>query len=214
MKRATELVIENLAKLRKACGLTQMELSQKINYSDKTISRWEKGEVIPSIEVLEKLAEIYKVSVSYFFEEHLEQADVKVEEQKFNLHLSIMFSLILVVWTVAVLIFFTLNKYIGRYYFEALVWALPITTLVIGWCSKNYFNKKLYLLTRSFACWFTLGAIYVQFLNQNLWTIFFFGIPMQITLILFSYLNKIGNNKKKRNITAEKIEKFFSKKGK
>lgn len=60
MKSVSEIVISNLIKLRKKSGLTQIELSQKINYSDKAISRWEKGEVIPSIEVLEKLAEIYK----------------------------------------------------------------------------------------------------------------------------------------------------------
>ena len=72
MKSVSEIVISNLIKLRKKSGLTQIELSQKINYSDKAISRWEKGEVIPSIEVLEKLAEIYQVNIVYFFEEHLD----------------------------------------------------------------------------------------------------------------------------------------------
>ena len=81
MKRATELVTENLVKLRKKFKLSQIELSQKINYSDKAISRWEKGEVIPSIDVLEQLAEIYNVKIGYFFEEHLDDRDLKIEEK-------------------------------------------------------------------------------------------------------------------------------------
>ena len=78
MKKATELIVENLIKLRKKFGFSQVELSQKINYSDKAISRWEKGEVVPSIDVLEQLAEIYGVKIGYFFEEHLDEKDVKI----------------------------------------------------------------------------------------------------------------------------------------
>ena len=211
MKRVSEIVISNLIKLRKKSGLTQIELSQKINYSDKAISRWEKGEVIPSIEVLEKLAEIYQVNIVYFFEEHLDSEELKIEEKKFNLRLCIMFSLILVVWTVAVLSFVMVKRLLGVYYFQALIWALPLTMFVIRWCCRYYFNNKFYILTSSFGCWFTISAIYLQFLKLNLWPIFIFGVPVQLTIILFSLFNKLNKQKQKRNATAEKIEKFFTK---
>lgn len=211
MKSVSEIVITNLIKLRKKSGLTQIELSQKINYSDKAISRWEKGEVIPSIEVLEKLAEIYQVNIVYFFEEHLDSEEFKIEEKKFNLRLCIMFSLILVVWTVAVLSFVMVKRLLGVYYFQALIWALPITMFVIRWCCRYYFNNKFYILTSSFGCWFTISAIYLQFLELNLWPIFIFGVPVQLTIILFSLFNKLNKQKQKRNTTAEKIEKFFTK---
>ena len=33
----------NIAKYRKQLGMTQIDLSEKINYSDKSISKWERG---------------------------------------------------------------------------------------------------------------------------------------------------------------------------
>ena len=212
--KATELLAINLIKLRKSFHLSQVELAQKINYSDKAISRWEKGEVVPSIDVLEQLAQVYNVKITYFFEEHLDESDLKLQEKTFNLHLYVTFSLVLVVWTIAVLVFFSLKNRLGIYYFESLIWAIPLTFYVGAWCSKNYFNRKFYLLTCSLGCWFTLAGIYFQLLEYNLWTIFFFGIPVQIFLILASLLAKINGQKKKDSATARKVENFFIKKQK
>ena len=39
----------NIALKRKALGLTQKELAEKLHVSDKTVSRWETGETIPGI---------------------------------------------------------------------------------------------------------------------------------------------------------------------
>lgn len=212
MKKATELITENLIKLRKQHKLSQVELSQKINYSDKAVSRWEKGEVTPSIDVLEKLAEIYNVKIGYFFEEHLDDKGLKVAEKTFNLHLYIMFSLVLVVWTIAILSFFIIKTQVGEYYFQPLIWAVPITLFVISWCCKYYFNNKGWFATISLGCWFTLVGIYFQFFALNLWPIFFFGIPVQIYLVLKSLLSKINGEKKKDSNTAKKMEKFFTRK--
>ena len=41
----------NIAKYRKQLGMTQIDLSEKINYSDKSISKWERGDGIPDVEV-------------------------------------------------------------------------------------------------------------------------------------------------------------------
>ncbi len=210
MMKATEIITANLIKLRKSFHFSQLELAQKINYSDKAISRWEKGEVVPSIDVLEQLAEVYNVKITYFFEEHLDESDLRLQEKAFNLHLYVMFSLVLVVWTIAVLVFFSLKSRLGIYYFESLVWAIPLTFFVVAWCSKNYFNSRFYLLTCSLACWFTLGGIYFQLLKYNFWTIFFFGIPVQIFLILASLLAKINGQKKKDSLAAKKVESLFA----
>ena len=209
--KATEILTANLIKLRKSFHLSQVELAQKINYSDKAISRWEKGEVVPSIDVLEQLAQVYNVKITYFFEEHLDESDLRLQEKTFNLHLYVMFSLVLVVWTVAVLVFFSIKNRLDIYYFESLVWAIPLTFYVVSWCSKNYFNRRFYLLSCSFACWFTLGGIYFQLLKYNFWTVFLFGIPVQIFLVLASLLTKINGQKKKDSATAKKVENFFMK---
>ena len=53
----------NLIQLRTSRGMTQAELGALLNYSDKTISKWERGEAIPDAYVLTQLAEIFGVTV-------------------------------------------------------------------------------------------------------------------------------------------------------
>lgn len=62
-------ISERLVSLRKSKGLTQIELAQKINYSDKVISKWERGESLPSIEAFKILADFYNVKVDDLIEE-------------------------------------------------------------------------------------------------------------------------------------------------
>ena len=60
----------NIINLRTAAGMTQAELGARLNYSDKTISKWERGEAIPDAYVLTQLAEIFGVSVDYLLSSH------------------------------------------------------------------------------------------------------------------------------------------------
>lgn len=59
----TELLKSNQIYLRKEKGLTQKELSIRLNYSDKVISKWEIGEFIPDIEALNQIAIFYSISI-------------------------------------------------------------------------------------------------------------------------------------------------------
>ena len=65
MKNLNEIIGENLTFLRKKAGFTQLELGEKFNYSDKTVSKWEQGSVLPSVDVLKEIADFYGVSVDY-----------------------------------------------------------------------------------------------------------------------------------------------------
>ena len=58
-----ETLATNLASLRREKGLTQAELGEKINYSDKSVSKWERGEGVPDLQVMVTLSELYGVSV-------------------------------------------------------------------------------------------------------------------------------------------------------
>ena len=70
MNNLREIIPNNIIKLRKAQGLTQLDLGKRVNYSDKAVSRWEKGEVLPDVETLQSISEVFNVPVSYLFEEH------------------------------------------------------------------------------------------------------------------------------------------------
>lgn len=213
MKDVLEIIPVNLVKLRKQNNLTQIELSQKINYSDKAISRWEKGEVMPSVEILSKLAEVYQVPIEYFFSEHLDQAEKKTKEREKYLYLLIMCSLMLVVWTITVIAFFMIKSFFGEYMGKIFLWALPLTAFVVKWCTKYFFENKFYILTSSFCVWLTIIAIYIQWFYLNLWHFFLFGIPVQITIILIDLLNRVRRptEKNKKNATVKKIEEILSK---
>ena len=68
----------NIAKYRKQMGMTQIDLSEKINYSDKSISKWERGDGIPDVPTLVQLAEIFGISVdslTSFSEPQPEESD-------------------------------------------------------------------------------------------------------------------------------------------
>ena len=53
-------VPEKITFYRKAAGLTQLELAEKLNYSDKSVSKWERGDGLPDITVLTNMAELFE----------------------------------------------------------------------------------------------------------------------------------------------------------
>ena len=70
-----------IAKLRKSKDLTQNELAEKLNISNKTVSKWETGEGLPDVYVIGELAKILGVSVDEILNAELkEEARIKVEE--------------------------------------------------------------------------------------------------------------------------------------
>ncbi len=186
-----DIVCKNLISLRKEHNLTQVDLSKKINYSDKAISRWEKGEVTPSLEILESLAEIYKVAPSYFFEEHLDEESRRLAMKEKNLYTVIILSLSLVVWIIASFTFILTHGITDVYHFEIFMWAIPATTLVVKLCSKYLLSNRYYILTSSLFFWSFIIVIYIQWLELNFWLLFLLGIPVQLTIVLMDYVRKL-----------------------
>ncbi len=56
---------KKIAELRKTKGWTQLELAEKLNVSDKAVSKWEKDKGIPSVEIFPNLAKLFGVSIDY-----------------------------------------------------------------------------------------------------------------------------------------------------
>ena len=68
MNDIKDIFAKNLSKLRQASGMTQLELGERLNYSDKTVSKWERGESIPDAGMLKQIADEFGVSVDYLLE--------------------------------------------------------------------------------------------------------------------------------------------------
>ena len=70
MEDLKDIVAKNLVELRQRAGFTQLELAEKINYTDKAVSKWERGEALPDLRVIVKIAEIYNISVDDIVSPH------------------------------------------------------------------------------------------------------------------------------------------------
>ena len=189
MKNIREIIGENLAELRKGAKLTQLELAEKFNYSDKSISKWEKGETLPDIVTLNELCEFYGVTLDYLTHEITTENKKKYTKQTFFDHYNkiiIASLMITVVWMIATIIFvWSLIKF-NNGIWMAFIWAAPISFLMLTIANHRYFHKKgLYYGFSSAFLWTVLAANFIQFLNDRVWTIFLLGIPIQIVLFLY-----------------------------
>ncbi len=70
------IIAKNIVELRKSMNWTQDEFSEKLNYSDKAVSKWERAESIPDVIVLKKIVDLFNVKIDYLFEpDHKEKED-------------------------------------------------------------------------------------------------------------------------------------------
>ncbi len=69
MQDLKPIIAKNIAELRKAASMTQIELATRLNYSDKAVSKWERGESIPDVGVLKEIADLFEVRVDYLLTE-------------------------------------------------------------------------------------------------------------------------------------------------
>ena len=192
MENLNEIFSKNITRLRNAHNLTQFELGAKLNYSDKAVSRWERGEAIPDAKVLVGLSEIFGVTV----DDLLRNSDVKstkvLSEKQWRDNIKTIPSLAFIgVWTLAFAIFIILN-FFDITYWPVFAYALPVSVIVLLVFSAIWWNKKMNALFVSLLCWSVILCIYLIFLNRNLWLLFIIGVPVQL-IVLLSF--KIHNHK-------------------
>ncbi len=188
MKELREIIPENIVALRKKQGMTQVDLAKKINYSDKAVSRWEKGEVLPDIETLQALSRIFNVSLSYLLEEHYEtkiEKTVGFDRNEIMMHLFT----VLIIWTIATILFVYIQLSYLNSLWQLFVWAVPVTACYMLYVNKKRKNKVVQLVFRTIFIWSLLTSIYLYFIEYNAWLMYIIGIPVQATIIL-SYFTK------------------------
>lgn len=187
------IIAKNIADLRKAMNLTQAELAEKLNYSDKAISKWERGESIPDVSVLKSIADIFSVKVDYLLtEDHTDERDVvkKVSRRERRNRMMITGISIVLVWLVATLVF----SNVGLFFKDiegmwlAFVYAIPMSSIVWLVFNTLWFNSRLNFAIISFLLWSTLAAIFLTAANfgNYPWLLFFVGVPAQIIIGLWS----------------------------
>ncbi len=208
MNDIKEIFAKNLSELRQASGMTQLELGERLNYSDKTVSKWERGESIPDAGMLKQIGDVFGVSVDYLLEEDHEKtptnyaAGSEESDAAYTKHVTIRRIVQAGVWLLSFIIIVLCWIVTRKFYWLILIWTLPVSFLLgIIFTSlwsrhkgrDNYIYISLFILS-------ILLAIYLSALKANLWMLFLIMIPVEV-LMYFCF--KLYFDKKKRAGTSE-----------
>lgn len=181
-------VANNISALRKNANMTQAELGEKLGYSDKSISKWERAEALPDINVLMQMSRLFDVTVDYMLKRRDPDQKVttisaeKMHNRKLITVISLL-GLLLLITAIFAAVWIATGKIVWLIYIIAMP-AGFITLLVF--CSI-WFGKVARLLSVSGIIWSVLTALYISLLvlgGGNWWILFIIGIPAQVIATL------------------------------
>lgn len=194
----------NIIRLRTQAGLTQAELGEKLNYSDKTISKWERGEAIPDAYVLTQMAEIFGVTVDYLLSTHdawenpnePEEQEQGISRHSVNMIIAIA---VLGVWTMALSVF-VLLWLLDFIVWQSFIVALPVSilTYMVLICVFNRRKYLQYVIAAFVLSIFVL--LYFVLPLQKPWQLFLIAVPA-IILVFLSCNIRQRPRKKQKNQT-------------
>ena len=190
MGNVKETIRQNLVTLRKEHKLTQLELAERIGYSDKAISRWETGEVTPDVETLSRIAELYGIEITVLFEPYEKEAFQKKRFRDMDIGKKIAVALlsVAVLWYLGIMWFIYRNTSSEGRHWLIFIWLIPATFILGLLFNIKWGTKLLTCILASGLCWSLLTALYLEFLDQNIYMLFISGVPVEAALVLWSYI--------------------------
>ena len=190
MDNLKDLFAKRLQKLRTDAGMTQSELGDKLSYSDKTVSKWERGEAIPDASVLKKLSGLFHVSVDSLLNTEKKQPEQDVAAQKVVNHSAIIRTAIVGVWTLAVLLF-VIFWILGRLQWIIFAAAMPVSLVVLLVLNSVWKHGRGNFWIVS-ALFFSLLAVVYLFLLplNNPWQLFLVGVPGELLIFCCFHIKK------------------------
>lgn len=217
-----EIIAKNLVTLRKRNKLTQQDVADKLGYSDKTISKWERCDSLPDAEMLFKIAEFYGVTIEYLYTEHPEEETVETKEtndeidriiQKkvtiFRLTISITVFLVLAGLVAIFMSLIPINPEINSVFPLILmcISAILLLTIIIEITLK--INRYINILL-SVCIWTLAVGLYLYFREYNITYIYFVAIVLQILIYVIPKAYSWITN----GFPDSKFVKFFKRKNK
>ena len=188
MEDIKQVIADNIAELRKELHLTQAELADKMGYTDKAISKWERAESIPDIGTLKEFADLCGVSLDYLVQnEHVEQRPALSRQARSN-RLIISLLAAAAVWLIATVLFVYLKIFGVPNVWLVFAGAVPVTMIVLLVFNSIWGNKKHNYVIISILVWSVLAFAYFILMKYNLFLIFLIGVPIQVMIILWSQI--------------------------
>ena len=179
-------VAKNIAQYRKAHHDTQLDLATKLNYSDKSVSKWERGESLPDVYILSQIADLYGVSVSALIGEIQPPKESKPHYHMFILLLSL--ALTMAVATLLFSMFMICRVDYPAWMF--FVYALPVCSIICIVFTSLWWGILWQGVSVSALIW-TLGlSLYLSFELENVSLIFLVCAALQVLTLLWEGFRK------------------------
>ena len=183
----------NIASYRKRLHLTQAGLAEKMNYSDKAVSKWERGESIPDIGVLKAIADLFGVTLDYLLEtDHGDKpvAVIEIPPKSRRNQVVVTVLSVLLVWFLATLSFVLLDLIIPSWEKRWLImlYALPVSAIVWLVLNSIWFNRRRNFFIISVLMWTALLSLVVTLAMNGIfaWQLMALGVLGQVAIIVWS----------------------------
>ncbi len=189
---------ENLAKYRKFNNYTQIALAEKINYSDKAVSKWENGECLPDVYVLKQLADLYGVTVNDLI---TKRNKPRASFSKTNSFFAPLLSCC-IVWVVALLAFFIIMVAFKTYDKPWIVFivSIPVSAIITLVFSCIYRNRCIQFISISTIIWTFILTLHLALVDLFSEIVFLYlvGIPVEVMAIIW-YIYRLIIRKKRKH---------------
>ncbi len=180
----------NIAAFRKQCGMTQADLAEKLNYSDKAVSKWERGESVPDVMTLVQIAELFGIGMN----ELINQTDavavpkeIQVPKRRVNKTV-IQWLVSILVWFVALFVYVVLSSMNVHKSWIGFIYAVPANAIVLLSLRSAWGKYGLNVVLISAIVWGTLLSFYLTmliFTGYNIWKLFLLGALGQVAVFLW-----------------------------
>ena len=192
MEDLKHIIAHNLSELRRSASMTQIDLAERLHYSDKAVSKWERGESIPDVGVLKEIADLFGVTVDYLLtEEHTApREDVPAGRQHRRAVVTLLS--VALVWLIATVVFVILGMVLPglRGEWLAFVYAVPVSAIVLLVFNSLWGRRRRNYGIVSVLVWGLLLSAFLTYPRGMMWMIFLLGIHAQIIIWLWSRLGK------------------------
>ncbi len=189
----------NLIRLRQSAGMTQLMLAEKINYSDKSVSKWERGEAIPDAYVLKALSELFGVTIDELLRTHSEwkSDDPDLSKKVEYSQLSIILTAIAAIFTLCFLEFILVWMLVDKLHWIVLFAAIPLSLIALLVLNSIWYKGRhnMYIVMALVLTLFLLGYFTGLMFKHNFWQLLLIIIPAEIIVVLAFHIRR--RNKKK-----------------
>ena len=173
----------NIISLRTKAGMTQAQLAELLNYSDKSVSKWERAEAVPNAYVLKHMSEIFGVSVDYLLSSHNDWEPIsQKQKRRYRSEIIVLISMA-GIWTLAFFIFI-IGWILGHMLWLVFIYAVPISLITLLVFNSVWENGKrnYYIVSTLVASIFVM--VYLTLLRWNPWQLLLLIIPAELIVFL------------------------------